>query len=160
MMRLPSVLAACAFFSLTIPTIAQPKVSTPAGPIDFEEYEPVSTLKVPEHKLGRSKYPFIDVHNHQYQMDDADLRGLITQMDSLNMGLMVNLSGRGFSGNPGESTKFFNGALANIQKTNPKRLALFTNINFASVNDNGWTAQAVKTLEEDVKKGARSKYGR
>ena len=134
---------------------AQPKVVTPAGPIDFEEYEPVSTLKVAEHKLGRAKYPFIDVHNHQYQMDDADLRGLITQMDSLNMGLMVNLSGRGFSGNPGESTKFFNGALANIQKTGPKRLALFTNINFASVNDKDWTAQAVKTLEEDVQKGAR-----
>ncbi|GAB3641150.1 amidohydrolase family protein [Spirosoma arcticum] len=134
---------------------AQPKVVTPAGPIDFEEYEPVSTLKVPEHKLGRAKYPFIDVHNHQYQMDDADLRGLITQMDSLNMGLMVNLSGRGFSGNPGESTKFFNGALANIHKTGPKRLALFTNINFASVNDKDWTEQAVKTLEEDVKKGAK-----
>lgn len=133
---------------------AQPKVVTPAGPIDFEEYEPVSTLKVAEHKLVRAKYPFIDVHNHQYQMDDADLRGLISQMDSLNMGLMVNLSGRGFSSNTAESTKFFNGALANIQKTNPKRLALFTNINFAGVNDNGWTAQAVKTLEEDVKKGA------
>ena len=134
---------------------AQPKVSTPAGPIDFEEYEPVSTLRVAEHKVRRAKYPFIDVHNHQYQMDDADLRGLVAQMDSLNMGLMVNLSGRGFSGNPGESTTFFDGALANIQKTSPKRLALFTNINFASVNDNGWTAQAVKTLEEDVKKGAK-----
>ena len=142
--------------SLTITSaIAQPKVSTPAGPIDYEEYEPVSTLKVAEHKLRRAKYPFIDVHNHQYQMDDADLRGLVAQMDSLNMGLMVNLSGRGFSGNPDESTRFFNGALANIQKTSPKRLALFTNINFASVNDKDWTAQAVKTLEDDVRKGAK-----
>src|SRR5919202_6086014 len=79
--------------------LAQPKVSTPAGPIDFEEYEPVSTLKVAEHKLSRSKYPFIDVHNHQYQMDNADLRQLLGQMDSLNMGMMINLSGRGFSSN-------------------------------------------------------------
>lgn len=149
-----------AIFSLAISlgitsAYAQPRVATPAGPIDVEEYEPVSTLKVAEHRVGRAKYPFIDVHNHQYQMDDADLRGLITQMDSLNMGLMVNLSGRGFSGNPGEGTKFFDGALANIRKTSPKRLALFTNINFASVNDNGWTAQAVKTLEDDVRKGAK-----
>ncbi|GAB3541275.1 amidohydrolase family protein [Spirosoma fluminis] len=135
--------------------LAQPKVSTPAGPIDFEEYEPVSTLKVSEHKLGRSKYPFIDVHNHQYQMDNGDLRPLVKQMDSLNMGLMVNLSGRGFSSNANESTKFFDNALANIQKTNPKRIALFTNINFGEVNDKDWTAQAVKTLEDDVKKGAR-----
>ncbi|QHV97022.1 amidohydrolase family protein [Spirosoma endbachense] len=133
----------------------QPKPAQPAEPLGFEEYDPVSTLKVPEHKLTRSKYPFIDVHNHQYQMDNADLSKLIAQMDSLNMGLMVNLSGRGFSSNETESTKFFDNALANVQKSNPKRLALFTNLNFGDVNDKDWTAKAVKTLEDDVKKGAR-----
>ena len=137
-------------FKLTF-SIAQ----KPPEPLGFEEYDPVSTLKVPEHKLTRSKYPFIDVHNHQYQMDNADLRGLIGQMDSLNMGMMVNLSGRGFSSNAGESTKFFDNALTNIQKTAPKRLTLFTNINFAEVNDGDWTAKAVKMLEDDVKKGAK-----
>jgi uncharacterized protein len=150
-----NLIALLALALTSVATYAQPKVATPAGPIDFEEYEPVSTLKVPEHKLTRSKYPFIDVHNHQYQMDNADLRKLISQMDSLNMGLMVNLSGRGFSSNTAESTKFFTDAMANIQKTAPKRLAMFTNINFAEVNDKGWTEQAVKTLEEDVKKGAK-----
>jgi predicted TIM-barrel fold metal-dependent hydrolase len=133
----------------------QPKPAQPAEPLGFEEYDPVSTLKVPEHKLTHSKYPFIDVHNHQYQMDNADLSKLIAQMDSLNMGLMVNLSGRGFSSNETESTKFFDNALANVQKSNPKRLALFTNLNFGDVNDKDWTAKAVKTLEDDVKKGAR-----
>ncbi len=29
--------------------------------MDVEEYEPVSTLKVPQHLLTHSKYPFIDV---------------------------------------------------------------------------------------------------
>ncbi|QIP12305.1 amidohydrolase family protein [Spirosoma aureum] len=133
----------------------QPKPAQPAEPLGFEEYDPVSTLKVPEHKLTRSKYPFIDVHNHQYQMDNADLSKLIAQMDSLNMGLMVNLSGRGFSSNETESTKFFDNAMANVQKSNPKRLALFTNLNFGDVNDKDWTAKAVKTLEDDIKKGAR-----
>ncbi|GAB4006972.1 hypothetical protein GCM10028808_09920 [Spirosoma migulaei] len=131
------------------------KTNQPPEPLGFEEYDPVSTLKVPEHKLTRSKYPFIDVHNHQYQMDNEDLSKLIAQMDNLNMGLMINLSGRGFSNSETESTKFFTSALANVQKTNPKRIALFTNLNFGDVNDKGWTAQAVKTLEEDVKKGAR-----
>ncbi len=142
---------AFSLFSLSV--IAQPK---PADmPLGFEEYDPVSTLKVPEHKLTRSKYPFIDVHNHQFQMDKEDLRKLLSQMDSLNMGLMVNLSGRGFADNQTASTKFFDDALTNIQKTNPKRLVLFTNINFSNVNDKGWTEQAVKILEEDVKKGAK-----
>ncbi|WP_460637582.1 amidohydrolase family protein [Larkinella harenae] len=134
---------------------AQPKVATPSGPIDFEEYEPVSTLKTAEHKITRAKYPFIDVHNHQYDMDKADLRKLVAQMDDLNMGIMVNLSGRGFTSNVGESTAFITNALSNVQKTSPSRIAIFTNINFANVGEPGWTEQAVKLLEEDVKKGAK-----
>lgn len=146
------------FLRLTITLVAVSltlsMAQKPAEPLGFEEYDPVSTLKVPEHKVTRSKYPFIDVHNHQYQMDKEDLGKLVAQMDGLNMGMMINLSGRGFSSDQTESTTFFNNALTNIQKTCPKRLALFTNINFADVNSNGWTAQAVKTLEEDIKRGA------
>ncbi|QMW01312.1 amidohydrolase family protein [Spirosoma foliorum] len=145
-----------AFLLLGVVACGQPaKPNQPAEPLGFEEYDPVSTLKVPEHKLTRSKYPFIDVHNHQYQMDNEDLSKLVAQMDVLNMGMMINLSGRGFSSSETESTKFFTSALANVQKNYPKRIALFTNLNFSDVNDKGWTAQAVKMLEEDVKKGAK-----
>ncbi|GAA4401196.1 hypothetical protein GCM10023187_15100 [Nibrella viscosa] len=135
--------------------LAQPQAKQPDAPLGFEEYDPVSTLKVPEHKLTRAKYPFIDVHNHQYQMDRGDLNKLLGQMDSLNMGIMVNLSGRGFTNNMAESTAFFDGALSNISKTNPRRLVLFTNIDFSRIGETGWTERAVKTLEEDVKKGAK-----
>jgi len=123
-------------------------------PIGFEEYDPVSTLKVPEHKPMRAKYPFIDVHNHQYQMDKQDLNPLLAQMDSLNLQVMVNLSGRGW-GNVAENTRFFTDAEANIKKTNAKRLVLFSNINFDDIGKAGWTSEAVKILEADVKAGAR-----
>ncbi len=133
----------------------QPKpAQKPAEPLGFEEYDPVSTLKVPEHKLSRSRYPFIDVHNHQWNMDNASLGPLLMQMDSLNMGIMVNLSGRGW-GSVDEGTQFFDKSLANISKTDPKRLVLFTNINFDDIGRKGWTDQAVSTLEADVKKGAK-----
>ncbi|WP_234735509.1 amidohydrolase family protein [Tellurirhabdus bombi] len=144
-----------ALLLLSATALAQPKVSTPSGPIDFEEYEPVSTLKVAEHKITRSKYPFIDVHNHQYNMDNGDLTKLVTQMDSLNMGIMVNLSGRGFSSEVAASTRFLDQALANTHKTAPSRLVLFTNINFANIGDKGWTDKAVRQLADDVKKGAK-----
>jgi|GEM_PF-6679931 len=99
-LRFPFLLSAFTLVSALALAQAPVKVSTDKGPIDFEEYEPVSTLKVAEHKVTRAKYPFIDVHNHQFQMDNMDLRKLLTQMDSLNMGLMVNLSGRGFTNTP------------------------------------------------------------
>ena len=130
-----------------------PKTAQPPEPLGFEEYDPVSTLKVPEHKLRHSKYPFIDVHNHQWDMDKANLRPLLAQMDSLNMGIMINLSGRGW-GSVEQGTQFFDNALTNANKTNAKRLALFTNLNFDEVGRKGWTEDAVKLLEADVKKGA------
>jgi len=132
-----------------------PTFTKPAEmPLGFEEYDPVSTLKVPEHKLKKAKFPFIDVHNHQFQMDKGDLRPLVAQMDSLNMQVMVNLSGRGW-GNLEENTRFFTAALSNIQKSEPKRLILFSNINFDDIGKAGWTEEAVKILADDVKSGAK-----
>ena len=45
--------------------------------------------------VTRARYPFIDVHNHQFGMPDQDLSELTAEMDKLNMAVMVNLSGRG-----------------------------------------------------------------
>ena len=36
-----------------------------AQTMTIEEYQPKSTLVVPQHPVQRAKYPFIDVHNHQ-----------------------------------------------------------------------------------------------
>jgi predicted TIM-barrel fold metal-dependent hydrolase len=124
-------------------------------PLGFEEYDPVSTLKVEEHKLRRAKFPFIDVHNHQYQMASQDLKNLVTQMDSLNMGIMVNLSGRGWSDSWEEGTATLKGALENVAKSEPKRIAIFTNLQFKGFGDKDWSEKAVKQLEADVKMGAR-----
>lgn len=119
--------------------------------ITFEEYDPPSTLVVPEHPVYRAKYPFIDVHNHQFGMPNQDLGALVQDMDGINMGIMVNLSGRG----RGE-TSHLDGALGNINDSElQSRLVVFTNVDFSGIDDPDWGRRAVKQLEEDVKKGAR-----
>ena len=55
-------------FLLRLQPCAQQKTT-----MDFEKYDPVSTLVVPEHKLSKAKFPFIDVHNHQFSMPTMDL---------------------------------------------------------------------------------------
>ena len=62
--------------------------------LSFEEYNPPSTLVVPGEQVIRAKYPFIDIHGHQYNMPDQDLSPVITAMETLNMAIMVNLSCR------------------------------------------------------------------
>ncbi len=121
------------------------------GDLYFEQYDPPSTLVVPEHPVTKARYPFIDVHNHQFGMPSQDLAALVQQMDQINMGIMVNLSGRG----RGE-TSHLDGALGNISSSDlDSRLVIFTNINFSGIDDPEWGTKAAKQLEEDVKKGAR-----
>jgi len=124
--------------------IAQTEEEEPR--MDFELYDPPSTLVVPENYVYSAKFPFIDIHSHQWRMDTANLDQLIIEMDSINMGIMVNLSGRG-----GKKLK----AMAeNIKKQYPNRFALFTNINIRSIDDPDFTAETVKQIEFDVKNGA------
>src|SRR5690242_17745107 len=87
--------------------------------IDFENYNPASTLVVPQHLLTKAKFPFIDIHNHQPMMASQNLSTLTAAMDSLNMRVMVNLSGIG-----GERLK----AMLDKAKQYPKRFILFTNL--------------------------------
>jgi uncharacterized protein len=113
-----------------------------APKMDFEKYNPPSTLVVPEHKLAKAKFPFIDVHNHQFDMPDMDLGTLIKDMDKLNMKVMVNLSGES-----GESLKK---SVGNVKAHYPNRFIVFANIDFKNVGEKDWGEKAAKQLEEDV----------
>lgn len=120
--------------------------------VSFEEYEPKSTLKVAENPKTKAKFPFIDVHNHQWDMSSKDkLDKLVEDMDKLNLRLMVNLSGRGNTNDLQKSTETLTGQVNATKEHYPKRFAIFTNIDFSRINEAGWTEKAVKMLEEDVK---------
>ena len=150
-------LAATALLA-TSPLFAQQiKIGDNAGAVTFEEYEPKSTLVVPGKVITRAKFPFIDIHNHQWEMGSKeDLQKLITEMDKMNMGIMVNLSGRGFNQDETKSTDGLVKQVEAVKANFPSRFAVFTNIDFSKISEPGWTAKAVKTLEDDVKlRGAK-----
>ncbi|MFO0579838.1 MAG: amidohydrolase family protein [Polyangia bacterium] len=114
--------------------------------MDVEDYEPRSSLKVPEHPLVRARYPFVDVHSHQWLMPVQDLDKLVAEMDALNMGVMVNLSG--FRG------KLLEWSLANVHKHQARRFLVFINLDFEKVGTPAWPAEALAQLEAGVKQGA------
>ncbi len=119
--------------------------------LSFEEYDPPSTLIVPENPVTSAKYPFIDVHNHQFRMPTQNLHELVEDMDRINMGIMVNLSGRG----RGETTHL-DGALGNINQSGLEdRFVIFTNVSFDNIDDPKWAERVARQLEEDVAKGAK-----
>ncbi|HYO22382.1 MAG TPA: amidohydrolase, partial [Flavisolibacter sp.] len=115
--------------------------------IDFETYNPISTLVVPKHVVKKAKFPFIDVHNHQPGMATQNLSSLVTEMDTLNMRVMVNLTGYG-----GGRLKAMSD---NVQKQHSKRFILFTNLDFRGYGEQDWTEKAVQRLKLDVANGAK-----
>ena len=119
--------------------------------MDFEEYDPPSTLKVEEHHLKKAKFPFVDIHNHYGSMNTADLNERVKYMDELNMGVMVNLSGRGFR----SSGDHLERSVENIQKNYPNRFVVFTNVDFRDIDNPEWAARMTKQLEDDIKRGAK-----
>ena len=121
--------------------------NTKAQELTFEEYNPKSTLIVPGSIVKKAKFPFIDVHGHQYNMPEQDLSPVVEAMDTLNMGIMVNLSGR--------SGQQLQQSVKNIQDHFPNRFVVFANVNFDGVGTDDWVEKEVSQLKEDVKNGAR-----
>jgi uncharacterized protein len=119
--------------------------------VSFEEYEPKSTLVSPANPKTKAKFPFIDVHNHQWDLNKTKFDELVKDMDKLNMALMCNLSGRGWTNDLEKSTNILTEQIKTSNATYPNRFAIFTNIDFSRINEAGWTEKAVKMLEEDVK---------
>lgn len=126
-----------------------------AQDLTFEEYDPVSTLVVPENPVQRAKFPFVDMHSHQWNVTKEKVEQLVKEMDEINMGTMINLSGRGWSQDPNyDGTEYLNSMIRRFNGEAPGRFIVFTNINFNDFGTEGWSEKAARTLEMDVKNGA------
>jgi predicted TIM-barrel fold metal-dependent hydrolase len=103
----------------------------------------------PAHMVKRAKYPAIDYHGHPQGLLNSpeSVAGLVAQLDSLNVGMMVaadNMSGDRIVR-----------AMAAVN-ANPKikdRVRVLAGIDFRNVGP-GWAEKAVAQLEADVKAGA------
>ncbi len=138
-----SVLNAVVFVGLVqAQQTADPKV------MDFEKYDPPSSLVVPEHKITAAKFPFVDVHSHHWRnIDKAYFTKLKSEMDAMNMSIIVNLSG-----GTGDNLK---NMVDSAKQYLPGRFVVFANINIKSIDDPTWAENTVKALENDVKNGAK-----
>jgi uncharacterized protein len=121
----------------------EPDVPAPS----IRDYKPRSTLVVPQHPVPRAKFPVIDIHSHQpAPISAAQFDTLVSQMDGLNLRLLVNASGA--SGDP------LVRSLAALRESRHRdRMVMFAQINFRDVGP-GYGQRAAQQLEADVKAGA------
>ena len=116
--------------------------------IDWESYDPPSSLVVPENPVVRAKFPFIDIHSHHWRIAEQNVDELIEKMDAMNMQVVVNLSGRG-----GERLKAMT---ENVKKYGHEdRIVTFTNIELRSIDADDWAEETLKQLAYDKENGAK-----
>ena len=125
--------------------------------MDIEEYSPISTLVVPSNPKTRSKFPFIDVHSHHWNMPIMDLENLTQEMDSLNMVFQINLSGSGlavFSGNQELMDLNLSKSINNVKDNFPERFGVFVNVDLSKIGRKNFREDTEKNLENAAKLGA------
>ena len=133
-----------ALLLLAVPTLL------PAQTMSFEEYDPPSTLVVPQHPVTRARYPVIDVHSHHQNapnMSAEQAAKIVAEMDALNLRTLVNLSG-----GSGEALQ---AAIRNMDQRYPARFLTFANISFDGIDDPDYGERTAAQLERAVKAGAR-----
>ena len=125
--------------------------------MDIEEYSPISTLIVPSNPKTRSKFPFIDVHSHHWNMPIMNLENLTQEMDSLNMVFQINLSGSGlavFSGNQTLMNLNLSKSINNVKNNFPERFGVFVNVDLSKIGRKNFREDTEKNLENAAKLGA------
>lgn len=146
---LPALTLALAGLLFAQPPAPRPGQQPPKiPPMNIHEYEPKSTLVVPQHPVARAKYPLIDVHNHQDSLMAKDkLDQLVRDMDRIHLRVMVNLSG-------GYGDRLQKG-VQNMKGHYPDRFVLFANIDFKGIDEPDYSQRAASQLEQDVRHGAQ-----
>jgi predicted TIM-barrel fold metal-dependent hydrolase len=121
--------------------------------MSFEDYNPPSSLVVEGEVVKKAKFTFIDVHSHLWNMPVMDLDKLVSEMDEINMGFIVNLSGSGF-GPQSAKDLYFDKSTQNIRENQPRRIGLFVNVDFNSVDVKNHVENQVNIIRGAVAKGA------
>ena len=121
--------------------------------MSFEDYDPPSSLVVEGEEIKRAKYPFVDVHSHQWGMPTMDLNELVSEMDEINMKFIINLSGSGFGPQVAKDL-YFNESIKNIKENQPERIGLFVNVDFNSIDVENHVENQVNIIRDAVSKGA------
>lgn len=112
------------------------------------DYQPRSTLVVPQHPVPRPKFPVVDLHGHPPRLENAHvIDRLVAQLDSIGVQVMVNANGTG-----GESLRQQLAAIA--ASGHADRFVMFTTIDFRNVGP-GSGAKLAAQLEADVQAGAK-----
>jgi uncharacterized protein len=116
-------------------------------PPSIVDYRPRTTLVVPAHPVPKAKFPVIDSHNHT-TVNASNIDQLVSEMDQLNLRVLVNLSGGSNPDTVKQKVEFIRAS------KHPDRFRVFANVGWNGAGGPGWAEKAVADLEQSIRNGA------
>jgi predicted TIM-barrel fold metal-dependent hydrolase len=117
----------------------------------LKDFKPQSMLHAPTHNIDRAKYYVIDVHNHVNDAmrieDHLPPERVIEVMDKTNVKTVVILTGMW-----GEKLQK---VIDEMVKPYPGRFIVFTQIDWSKIDDQDFSGEMVRQLDDAVRRGAR-----
>lgn len=117
----------------------------------LKDFKPQSMLHAPAHNIDRAKYYVIDVHNHVNDAmrieDHLPPERVVEVMDKTNVKTVVILTGMW-----GEKLQK---VIDEMVKPYPGRFIVFTQIDWSKIDDQDFSAEMVRQLDDAVRRGAR-----
>ena len=111
------------------------------------EYQPRSTLVVPEHEVPRAKFPAVDFHGHPPTLSTPEaIEGVVAAMDALNLQVMVQAR-------PSSGERLTRQIEAVRAAGYADRFVFFASLDLRGV-ESGSGARIAAQLEADVRAGA------
>ena len=114
-------------------------------PPSILDYKPTSMLVSEENLVPAAKFPVVDIHSHQ-RATAENMEQLISEMDAMNLQVLVNLSG-------GSGDQLRERVEAVRNGPYPDRFRVFANVDFDDVGP-GFGEAAAAQLQQDVEAGA------
>jgi len=149
-MRRTSIAACAASLAILglFPDAGQAQTREPEfPPPSITEYQPRSTLVVPEHPVPRARFPVVDFHGHPPTLSSIEnIERVITAMDSLNIQVMVQAR-------PSSGERLTSQIEAVRAAGYADRFVFFASLNLRDISPGSGAAIAAQ-LEEDVRAGA------
>src|SRR5206468_10695080 len=119
--------------------------------LKLRDWEPRSMMVTKATRVERPKFPVIDVHNHlgggRDRLTPAVVAGYLAEMDAAGVRTVVNLDG-GWDDRLKET-------LAALDEAHPGRFLTFALVDFAGIDDEGWSRREAERLERSFRAGAK-----
>ncbi len=119
--------------------------------LKLRDWQPRSMLVTPASEPAKPRFPAIDVHNHlgsgKDQLSPERVAAYLTEMNEAGVRTVVNLDG-GWGDRLDET-------LAVLDRAHADRLLTFAQIDFAGIDEPGWSDREAARLEEGFRRGAK-----